>query len=173
VCKKVKVKCTVLQALRLCTDRTGHRGNRGIALLFLDHSIRRGWGVSVTTQPLFTPGEDPVPIVLEAGWAPGPVWTGAENLAPTRIRSRTVQPAFSRYTDWATRPTPGKRTGSHFAGWASRPVLTFAEILAPARIRSSFPPARRQSLYGLSYLDPPQRKGTREIRMLYNERTKW
>jgi hypothetical protein len=23
----------------------------------------------------------------EAGWTPGPVWTGAENLAPTGIRS--------------------------------------------------------------------------------------
>jgi hypothetical protein len=33
------------------------------------------------------PGKDPVPIVQEAGWAPGPVWTGAENLAPTGIRS--------------------------------------------------------------------------------------
>jgi len=29
----------------------------------------------------------------------------AENLVLTRIRSRTVQPAVSRYTDWATRPT--------------------------------------------------------------------
>ena len=38
-------------------------------------------------QPLFTPGKDPVPIVQEAGWAPGLVWTGAENLAPTGIRS--------------------------------------------------------------------------------------
>ena len=35
----------------------------------------------------FTPGKDPVPIVQEAGWAPGPVWTGAENLTPTGIRS--------------------------------------------------------------------------------------
>jgi hypothetical protein len=26
----------------------------------------------------------PVPIEQEAGWAPGPVWTGAENLAPHR-----------------------------------------------------------------------------------------
>jgi len=26
-----------------------------------------------------------VPIAQETGWAPGPVWTGAENLAPTRI----------------------------------------------------------------------------------------
>jgi hypothetical protein len=33
------------------------------------------------------PGKDPVPILQEAGWAPGPVWTGAENLAPTGIRS--------------------------------------------------------------------------------------
>jgi hypothetical protein len=29
---------------------------------------------------LFTHGKEPVPIVQEAGWAPGPVWTGAENL---------------------------------------------------------------------------------------------
>jgi hypothetical protein len=29
----------------------------------------------------------PVSIVLEAGWTPGPVWTGAENLASTWIRS--------------------------------------------------------------------------------------
>ena len=33
------------------------------------------------------PGKDPVPIVLEAGWVPGPVWTDAENLANTGIRS--------------------------------------------------------------------------------------
>jgi len=36
----------------------------------------------------FTPGKDPVPIVQEAGWAPGLVWTGAENLAPARTRSQ-------------------------------------------------------------------------------------
>ena len=33
------------------------------------------------------PGKDPVPTVQEAGWAPGPVWRGAENLASTGIRS--------------------------------------------------------------------------------------
>jgi hypothetical protein len=33
------------------------------------------------------PGGEPVPIVQEAGWAPGPVWTGAENLASTATRS--------------------------------------------------------------------------------------
>ena len=39
---KVKVKCTLVQALRLCTGRTAHRGSRDIALLFLDHGTRRG-----------------------------------------------------------------------------------------------------------------------------------
>ena len=29
----------------------------------------------------------------------------AENLVPTRTRSRTLQPVVSRYTDWATRAT--------------------------------------------------------------------
>ena len=54
----------------------------------------------------FTRGKDPVPIVQEAGWAPGPGWTGAENLAPTGIQSQTVQHVESRYTDWATGPPP-------------------------------------------------------------------
>jgi len=46
--------------------------------------------------PLFTPGKDLVPIVQEAGWAPGPVWTGAGNLAPTGIRSLEIaQPVAS------------------------------------------------------------------------------
>jgi len=35
----------------------------------------------------FTAGKDSVPIVEEFGWAPGPVWKGPENLAPTGIRS--------------------------------------------------------------------------------------
>jgi hypothetical protein len=38
------------------------------------------------------PGKEPVTIVQEAGWAPGPVWTGAENLAPPGFDPRTVQP---------------------------------------------------------------------------------
>jgi hypothetical protein len=43
----------------------------------------------------FYPRKDPVPIVQEAGWAPGPVWTGAENLAPTGILS-SDRPARSQ-----------------------------------------------------------------------------
>jgi len=36
-----KLKCTLVQALRLCTGRTARRGSGGIALLFLDHGTRR------------------------------------------------------------------------------------------------------------------------------------
>ena len=39
-----KVKVTLVQALRLCTGRTVHRGSRGIALPFHDHGTRRWWG---------------------------------------------------------------------------------------------------------------------------------
>ena len=42
--KKVKVKCTLVQAFRLCTGRTVHSGSRCIALLFPDHGTRRGEG---------------------------------------------------------------------------------------------------------------------------------
>ena len=45
------------------------------------------WGWSVPRPGRFTPGKDPVPIVQEAGWAPGPVWTGAEISPPTGIRT--------------------------------------------------------------------------------------
>jgi len=63
------------------------RVGRGIVLLFHDRGTRRGCVVISTPRPHLTPGKDPVPILQEAGWAPGPVWTGAENLVPTGIRS--------------------------------------------------------------------------------------
>jgi len=70
------------------------RVGSGIALLFHHHGTRRGWVVSSTPQPYFTPERDPVPIVQEAGWAPGPVWTGRKS-RPTGIRSPD-RPAHSK-----------------------------------------------------------------------------
>ena len=46
------------------TQRVG----RGIALLFHDRDTRRGWVVSSTPGPHFTPGKDSVPILQDAGW---------------------------------------------------------------------------------------------------------
>jgi hypothetical protein len=57
----------------------GPEGVRGIALIFLDLSTR--W--SAPRPGRFTPGNHPAPIVQEAGWAPGPDWTCAKNLAST------------------------------------------------------------------------------------------
>ena len=102
--EKVKIKCTLVQALRLCIDRTTHRGSRGIALLFLDHGTRRGWGVSVTPWPLFTPGKDPVPIVQEAGRTQGRSGQVRKISPPPGSDPRTVQLVASRYTYWATGP---------------------------------------------------------------------
>jgi len=86
--KKSKVKFTLVQALRLCTGRTAHRGSTDIALLFHDHGTRRGSGVSVTPRPLYTPGKDPVPIVQEAGCAPhGQSGKVRKISPPTGIRS--------------------------------------------------------------------------------------
>jgi len=84
---KVKVQCTLVHALRLCTGRTANRGSRNVALLFFDRGTRGGGGLAARPGRSLPPGKDPVPIVQEAGWAPGPVWTGAENLGPTRFRS--------------------------------------------------------------------------------------
>jgi hypothetical protein len=42
IINKGKVKCTLVQAMRLCTGLTAHRGSRGIALNFHDHGTRRG-----------------------------------------------------------------------------------------------------------------------------------
>jgi len=80
------------------------RVGRGIAVLFHDRGTRRGWMVSSTLRPHFIPGKDPVPILQGAGWNQGRSGR-AENLFPTGIWSRTVQPVVSRYTGWATRPT--------------------------------------------------------------------
>jgi hypothetical protein len=46
-----------------------------------------GMGGQRHAPAVLTPGKDPVPMLQEAGWAPEPVWIGAENLALTGIRS--------------------------------------------------------------------------------------
>ena len=46
-----------------------------------------GWVVTTTPRPLYPREGDPLPLAQETGWATGPVWTGAQNPALTRIRS--------------------------------------------------------------------------------------
>jgi len=57
----------------------------------------------------------------------------AENLVPTGIRSRTVQPVVSRYTDWATRPTFNYNM-AHYKQKVS--VRVRVRVRARARVRN-------------------------------------
>jgi len=76
------IKCYCLHAtfkrkVKWCHYRpsVAQRVGRVITLLFHDRGTRRGWVVSSTPWLQFTPRKDPVPILQEAGWAPGPAWT--------------------------------------------------------------------------------------------------
>ena len=68
----------------------------GIPLLFHDRGTRRGWVVSSTPRPHFTPGKDPVPILQETGWAPGLGWTCGksrphrDSIADRPLRSQSL-----------------------------------------------------------------------------------
>ena len=60
--------------------------------------------VNTTPLPLYPWERETVRNLQGAVWAPGPVWTGAENLAPptpTGFDLRTVQPVVGGYTDYA------------------------------------------------------------------------
>jgi len=52
------------------------RVGTNMALLIHDHGTRRELMVCSTPWPHFTSGKHSVPILQEAGRAPGPFWTG-------------------------------------------------------------------------------------------------
>ena len=82
-CPDINVNRTSITSFHVKWSRyrpgVAQRVGRGIASLFHDRGTRRGWVVSSTPWPDFTPGKDPVPILQEAGWAPRPVWTGGRS----------------------------------------------------------------------------------------------
>jgi len=78
------------------------RVGRGIALLFHDRGTRRRWVVSSTARPHFTPGKDPVPILQDAGWAPGTIWAGGKS-RPNRD-SIPDRPARRQSLYWLSYP---------------------------------------------------------------------
>jgi hypothetical protein len=84
---KVKVKFTLKRATK------AQGGSRDIYTLSLTSALNRGrWS---TPRPgCFTPRKDPVPIVLEAGWAPRAGLDGCEKsrLPSTWIRSPNRPP---------------------------------------------------------------------------------
>ena len=102
------------------------RLSRGIALLFHDHGIRRGWVVSVTPRPHSTPGKDLVPILQEAGWAAAPVWTDGKSHPPRD--SIPDRPAISQSLYRLSYPT-------HFL---STVLWTLSHICSSIKAREMF-----------------------------------
>ena len=74
---------------------TGHEGPgrkyKCSSTLSLTSALDEG-GCLTPNLGRFTPENKPVPILQEAEWAPGPVWTGAETSAHQVFDLRTVQP---------------------------------------------------------------------------------
>ena len=94
------VNCTLVQALRLCTGRTAHRGSRGIALLFLDHGTRRGEGSVSRPGCSLPPGKTSYPLYKRMGGSQGRSGQ-VQKISPTPgFDPWTVQLIASRYTDW-------------------------------------------------------------------------
>jgi len=75
--------------------RTGHEDpdeEKRYSSIFLTSVL--DWGGWSTSRPgCFTPRKDPVPVEQEAGWAPGPVWTGAERVIRVDSALHHVEPA--------------------------------------------------------------------------------
>ena len=69
--KKKKIKVTLVQALRLCTGRTAHRGSRGMALPFHDHGTRRDEGSASRPGRFLPPGKNQYPLYGRLGWPQG------------------------------------------------------------------------------------------------------
>jgi len=82
-----KVKCTLVQALRLFTGRTAHRGSWGIALPFLDHGTGRGWGGQRHAPAALYPRERPG-IHCTGGWV-GPR-AGLDRCGKSRLHRDSI-----------------------------------------------------------------------------------
>jgi hypothetical protein len=100
-----KVKCTLVQALWLCTGRKAHRGSRRIVLLILEHGTRKGWGSGSRPGRSLPPGKTRYPLYRRLGGPHGRSGQVRKISPPPGFDPRTVQPVASRYTDYATRPT--------------------------------------------------------------------
>jgi hypothetical protein len=79
--KWIKVKCiTLVQALRLCTGRTAHRGSRGITLFIHNHGTKRGEGSASRPDDSLPPGKTRCPLYRRLG---GPQnWSGQVRKIP-------------------------------------------------------------------------------------------
>jgi hypothetical protein len=73
-----------------------------MAIIIINLGSRVGMGGQCHAPAPLAQERALVPTIQEVGWAPGRVWTSAEqrkSLAPIGIQTRIVQPEPSRYTN--------------------------------------------------------------------------
>ena len=112
---KVRVKLTLIQALRLCTGRTAHRGSRDIAPPIHDHCTRRG-GEGSASRPSrsLPPGKTRYPLYRRLSGPQGRSGQVRKISSPPGFDARTVRPVATRYTDYANRSTFQTQRSSKF-----------------------------------------------------------
>jgi len=64
---------------KICFIKGKGKGSLLQALFGPDRGTRRGEWSAARPDRSLPPGKDTVPILQEAGWAPGPVWTGGKS----------------------------------------------------------------------------------------------
>ena len=99
------IKCTLVQALRLCTSRTANRESRGITLLFLDHGTGRGDGPASRPGCSLPPEKTQYLLYRRLGGSQGRPGQVRKISHQPGFDPQTFQPVASCYTDWATGPT--------------------------------------------------------------------
>ena len=98
---KVKVKFTLVEALRLCTGRTARRGSRGIALLFLTTALEGVEGSASRPGRSLPRAKTRYPLYTRLVGPQGRSGQVRKISPPPEFDPRTVQPVASHYTDWA------------------------------------------------------------------------
>ena len=133
-CKK-KVKCTLVQALRLCTGRTALRVSRGIAVLFLDHGTRSDEVSASRPGRSLPPWKTRYPLYRKLGGPEDRSGQVRKISPPPGFDPRVVQPVTSRYTDWATRPT--SRPQVRLKCWNGATLFLYGTVQEPSVGRGS------------------------------------
>ena len=139
-----QVKCTLVQALRLCTSRTAHRGVAVWLYPFMTTALEGGEGSASRPGRSLPPGKTRYSLYRRLGGRQGRSGQVRKiSPPPPGFDARTVQFVTSRCTDYVTRPTVAQ--GSHefdkhcwMSVHPSSPVITQPSALVKGKRRETW-----------------------------------
>ena len=120
---KVRVKCTLVQAPRLCTGRTAHRGVEVQLCSFLTTALEGGEGSASRPGRSLPPGKTRYPLYRRLGGPLGRSGKVRKISPPPAFDPRTVYPVASRYTDYAIQFHPYCQVKQPFGYGISRKLI--------------------------------------------------